>query len=208
MVTIFDGDAPVPVEPEQSWRRIAMPRLRRRENTAALTILGVESVSLGLVDAALRRTENGYAYAGPDELFGPAADGDTALGKQIAGLLERWCADAAAINAPLAIGGHVDHRLVPDAMARWEAGTIEWYEDFPYAEAQPGSSPLIKGLCPRWHAVDPDAWIDAAAVYRSQARILFGGTDMLAARLRAHATRRGVEAGLSYAERCWVTASK
>ncbi|MGI4956399.1 MAG: PIG-L deacetylase family protein, partial [Janthinobacterium lividum] len=87
--------------------------LRRDEDAAACAILGADTLWLDFAEAPHR------GYASPPTLFGPLLATDdigAAMQDAIAGLLE----DTAPllVLAPQAIGGHVDHVVVVNALRR------------------------------------------------------------------------------------------
>lgn len=101
---------------------------RRAEDVAALAVLGVRAVHLGLRDApfrlAVERSWRGLVLSAMD-------DADAAeVGRAIAGWVERCGAEVVLL--PLGVGEHVDHRVVHAAHAGI-SGRVGFYEDRPYA---------------------------------------------------------------------------
>ncbi len=112
--------------------------VRRREDVAWNKLLGgrVQFHDLDLLDAPLR-------LACPlDEVFTvPIRPGDRALAR-VAGAIGKWVRQAggrpAAVLLPLALGGHIDHRIVQAAgqevaAAQAARTALALYEDLPYA---------------------------------------------------------------------------
>ncbi len=103
---------------------------RRREDVAALSLLGAEVRHLGLLDAPERRGRAG-------SFRGLCLDRDEAreraeldcVRKAIEALVAELCPTVGYF--PLAVGGHVDHRLVCATHAAVERALF--YEDMPYA---------------------------------------------------------------------------
>jgi LmbE family N-acetylglucosaminyl deacetylase len=111
---------------------------RLREEQAAVTLLGADSLWAGMLDAIYRHPA---AYHGRDTLFGtPAADDPLlpAARAYFAELRERL--PAATFYAPLGVGSHVDHLLTYEA-AQLLGPALVHYEDFPYV-ARPGALEL------------------------------------------------------------------
>lgn len=107
----------------------AVSAAREREDAAYVATLGrgARLVSLGLDDAPLRRPA--------ETVFEPVGALDAPAAHDLLRLLAEAAA-AAAWVAPLALGGHVDHRLTRDAAAAACRGRpLAWYEDLPYAFA-------------------------------------------------------------------------
>jgi LmbE family N-acetylglucosaminyl deacetylase len=180
--------------------------VRRAEDQRALAVLGAERVELGLLDAIYRLPTTYLSYPA---LFGPPAVDDPFFADLDRALAPHLAADPAAqIYAPLAIGGHVDHRLVfAYASALAGVGRRVWfYEDLPYAlrpeEAARRQSEL--SLKPRLIALDETALaakIQAIAAYSSQLASLFGSAQAMPQAISAYAQAVGGARGP--AERCF-----
>jgi len=203
VLTAFDGDPP-PGPAPAGWRAIADPAVRQAEDARARARLGVRGVSLGLPDAALRRSGGRPSYPSRLSLFGPPADADEDLLAPIASavheLLDRLGAGT-RLYAPLAAGRHVDHQLARAAVVGDVLpGTATWYEDFPYRLARRD----VLGLRPRYERVRLADWLAAAACYPSQAAALLGGVEPLTRALCERAAMHGAAAGREYATRLWA----
>jgi LmbE family N-acetylglucosaminyl deacetylase len=111
---------------------------RQREDLAAMRQLGAESSWLDFPDAIYRER----LYVSDEDLFGPvkAEDMETAMAVVDEIVVMAGATQPARIYLPLAVGGHVDHRICRmAARGLLDAGHAVWlYEDFPYA-ATPGA---------------------------------------------------------------------
>jgi len=212
VVTIFDGDVPAAQDlPDDGWRSIAEPSLRRREDLAALRRLDCHLVSLGLPDAALRTSGVGAdarpRYRSARRLFGPIHPADEALIERLREALAPHLATADRVHVPLAAGHHVDHRLVRMAVTNLlPAARARWYEDFPYLldpRDHEGLRPVVEPL----DATHVQCWMEAAAEYESQAEALLGSTARLRGEVRARAAEHGRSAGFVVADRHWQSIS-
>lgn len=107
---------------------------RRDEDTAALAVLGADTLWLDFPDAIYRGTPP--CYPSDETLFGSVHAGDLSIDEQLAALLttvhER--APLAVLYAPLGVGHHVDHQLCCSAADRLtqQRANVKFYEDFPY----------------------------------------------------------------------------
>jgi LmbE family N-acetylglucosaminyl deacetylase len=194
VVTVFTADQPAghPLSrlarrSHASWGAGDQPfSARRDEDSAGLELLGVRSQHLGLHDAIYRRSDGGNALYS-DPLTPPAAED-----------LERFLpALADALRAPLSVasretrilcpagtGGHVDHRLVRQAVELIaDADSIVYYDEYPYS-ARPGVSSETSDGATGWPlsllaltAEEVEARIAAARCYGSQLRGLFPTRD-------------------------------
>ena len=199
---------------------------RRLEDERYAAFAEVSMVWLDLADAVYR------GYEGDDELLGDPRADDPApvdlLRREIVRL------EPQRVYLPLAVGGHVDHRLARDAgtallhdARRWVMpgpeylGRIAYYEDFPYAwwdeftriEELPGGTlpglPEGVSVAPEYADVSDmlERKIRGIALYESQIDRLFTDTKAMADAVRSHATRIADIGRVPNggAERYWVT---
>ena len=219
VVTIFAGppDPDVPLSPfaqslHARWRMsVDAVKTRQEEDREALARLGARPCHWSYRDAIYRRTpDGGYAYTSEDALWGSVHPSEAELVHELGDRIgELALVPRGTLYVPLAVGAHIDHRIV-----RWAAEgggrALLYYEDFPYAEdPERVDAALGEG---RWRpAVVPlsdealEAKIAAVACYRSQMSSFWGSREEMAASVRAFAERIG---GAGAAERYWrVTAS-
>ncbi len=199
--------------------------IRRLEDERFAYFAESSVVFLDLPDAVFR------GYEGDGQLLGPPRDDDRApveiLRQEIARL------EPQKIYFPLAIGGHVDHRLARNVgieMLReprawvmpgpdW-AGIVTFYEDFPYAwwesfrrladlgEDAVGPLPADVSIAPEFADVtDQVEWkISGITLYASQLDRLFGGRKPMAETVRSYGRAVAGLGGLpGYAERYWAS---
>ncbi len=193
------------------------PAARRAEDLRALATLGpsVQAVHYTLPDCIYRlHPATGQPlYAGEQALFGSVHPDDPARADlRTAPPLP----SGAVLYVPLGVGGHVDHRIVREAVAGWglPEDSLRYYEDYPYA-AQPGAleaalaevgpvRPLVVSL--------PEGALEvkirAAACYESQISTFWSGLAAMAEALRAEAARIGGERLWSLAPRSARTAPR
>ena len=183
--------------------------VRRREDEAAMAILGAEAERLEHLDAVYRLPQR---YDGDAALLGEPALEDR-LGLELALDLAPILAGSprAEILAPLAAGGHVDHRVVHRvalALAR-QGREVCFYEDFPYAARRLAVAERRAAIAVELEPVSLDIAatlqrkVAAVLAYGSQLDALFGGIEEARAAIVAYA--RAVGAG-GPAERTWRVA--
>ncbi|WP_174279401.1 PIG-L deacetylase family protein [Sphingomonas bacterium] len=150
--------------------------LRRAEDSAACAVIGAEPVHLPFLEAPHR------GYASARDLFGPRRADDTMvdqLAPALATLLDRLAPDL--LLGPLALGDHVDHWVVRDALARGGRAVLLW-EDWPYLD-RPG---VVAGE-PRCRVALDDELrarrIAMCGAYPTQLGFQFGGHAAMAARI-------------------------
>lgn len=200
VVTVFDGDVREGGVAPVGWRRIAAPDRRRQENARALGRLGIEALSLGFVEAALRGTEGRPTYPAPEDLVSAISSSDSRLYVRLRALLSPLIKGAAIVYAPVAgEGAHVDHRLLRHALDPPGRVPLVLYEEFPYPAPAPPA-----GFVARAEPVEIDDWIAAASLYRSQVAALFPQWDAFSVALRAFAEARSDGTDGRYGVRYWV----
>lgn len=149
--------------------------IRRAEDEAACAALGAEARHLPYAEAPHR----GYNDA-PALFAGRRADDDG--GGDVAGALADLCGAVQpdVLLGPRAIGAHVDHLVVREAMVGLPHRTA-WWTDWPYAGRSDAPDPFATAdLDARRLAVivghaDVTAKLDACAAYASQIGFQFGG---------------------------------
>jgi len=158
--------------------------LRRAEDRAACAVIGADAVHLPLLEAPHR----GYARA--PELFAARRDDDAMLAPltaALAGQIEALEPDL--LLGPLAVGDHVDHWLVRDALAAIDHPVLLW-EDWPYL-ARAAMRPVE-----RLHQEHPLSDTNRAdriamcASYTSQLGFQFGSAERMAAAIDAITVER------------------
>lgn len=180
--------------------------LRRREDEAAMAILGAEAERLERLDAVYRLPQR---YDGDAALLGEPALEDR-LGVELASDLAPILAASprAGILAPLAVGGHVDHRVVHRvavALAR-RGREVRFYEDFPYAARPFAVEDRRAAIALELEPVSVDIAatierkVDAVLAYASQIDALFGGVEPARAAIVDYARVTGSG---GHAERIW-----
>ena len=185
-------------------------KARRREDREALGLLGAEAFHWRYRDCIYRRTEEGrFAYPGEDTLWGPIDPADAGL---IDRLRDRIGALLPGVSGrlyvPLAVGRHVDHRIVRTA-AEESGVSLTYYEDFPYAEDAESVTTAMEDDAWRAETVPLseaalEAKIEAIACYRTQMSTFWESPGEMAESVRAYVERLG--AG-SPAERYWSVSS-
>lgn len=154
--------------------------LRRAEDVVACAAIGADAVHLPFLEAPHR----GYANAAA--LFGPRLQDDALIDRLVPALAQAMrTLRPDLILGPLAIGDHVDHHVVRDALAIAACGVeLLLWEDWPYLDrsAAPASKPASK--------LDLDAWmrerrLAMCEAYHSQIGYQFGSRERLASRIAA-----------------------
>lgn len=158
--------------------------LRRAEDEAATAALGVRFRHLPLREAPHRGYESAAA------LFGPVAAADDAGPAVVAdavaaALAEEFPAGLDLVLGPQALGGHVDHRHVRDALpglaGRLDAVWSAW-ADTPYLFRPGADAPAGTPRAPS--PAELTAKVDACAAYATQLGFQFSGVQAMADAVR------------------------
>jgi LmbE family N-acetylglucosaminyl deacetylase len=197
--------------------------MRRAEDERYAYFVEASIVDLDLPDAIHR------GYEGDDALLGTPAEDDEppieALRREILRL------EPQQVYAPLAVGGHVDHRLCRDAVLAlldeprsWVmpapdlVGLVSFYEDFPYAwwngfsglsdlDGQGFDLPDGLALEPRYADISDQLERKSAGIrlYATQIPLLFDGEQGLLDDVAGYAARVAQDGrvGSAAAERYW-----
>jgi len=153
--------------------------LRRAEDHAACAVIGATAVHLPLLEAPHR------GYASARELFAARRDDDAMLAplsKALADQITLLSPDL--LLGPLAIGNHVDHWLVRDALETCGASILLW-EDWPYLTRAVDRRTDRPALVHPLNDADRAARIAMCAAYASQLGFQFGSLQAMETAVRA-----------------------
>jgi LmbE family N-acetylglucosaminyl deacetylase len=177
---------------------------RQEEDRQALSFLGAEPLHWQYRDCIYRRTPGGeFPYAREEALWGEIHPSEAGLVRELAERIRALPLEG-TLYVPLAVGRHVDHRIVRQASEGSERPLI-YYEDFPYAAGRGAVEAALADST--WQAERLplsqealQAKIAAITRYRSQITTFWGNTSDMAAAVRAFAERTGNDRP---AERYW-----
>ena len=204
VVTVFAGD-PSPGTDSPAARELrvrfgleAEPGVSRRaEDAESCKKLGAACEHWEFLDAMYRTGFQGEPlYPTLASLYSAPAD-DAVLSAVVQRLTAAEGADL--VVAPLAVGGHVDHRMVRMAAERVFGPALACYEDFPYAQRfgalwrAMGNPFAWRGERVALEECDLLAKIEAVRAHASQAAVMFHGDADLVWKIRRYARRRGGE---------------
>lgn len=205
IVTVFTADppagelSPLAAELHAMWGGGENPfALRRREDQESCAILGADCEHWGFADAIYRRDPGGrWLYPSRKALFDKPDPADDGVVRELARRLSAL--SGLAVRGPMAIGGHVDHRLVRAALEAAGLPGLELYEDYPYARSRKQRL-LARGLSLGWSsrtlplsAADLDTKVAAIAAFASQLGAAFESGYDLRQEIEKFALARGGE---------------
>jgi LmbE family N-acetylglucosaminyl deacetylase len=196
VISVYCGNPP-PVKGQDGSLRTFQrkgyvnPRLRRKEDIAAMHAMDADFVHLGFADSIYRRSPltNEFIYRRSRERWVSPRVDDLAHVEELYLVLRRLCHNLGRILlvSPMGIGQHVDHTIVAQVALRVaEGGTsLLFFEDFPYVvdrevgsgvEDGPAQALLrLKQEAVLRHVLPVDAAAKASLIsrYRSQIPALF-----------------------------------
>jgi len=170
--------------------------LRRVEDRRSCQLLGAKGRDFDIPDCIYRRDpgSGAHLYASEAALFGELHPGEEPLVTQLGDALAGVIPAETQVVAPLAVGGHVDHRLVHEA-AKNLGVTVWYYADYPYIEYA-GQEEWVR-LAQRDHvdlAVSNSglqAWISSIAAHTSQVSTFWPDLEAMAVAVGAYHGRVG-----------------
>ncbi len=168
-------------------------RLRRGEDGRATGRLGARRVHFGFFDCIYRKDAQGLPlYA--DAMYVPVHSCDADLPARIAEALRPRLRPDDRLVCQLAIGEHVDHRLVRSA-AELLGRPLLYVADIPYLFNHPDElAPHTQAMVASMQPVTADgfsAWIAAVEEYRSQMSTLFESFEALREAMRLYWSEGG-----------------
>lgn len=205
VITVFAGNPePGPISTyaaglQDRWEVAESPMIARRaEDRMACGRLGASVVHLQIPDAIYRRNATQEPiYDSEELLFQDINSEESQLPRTIQHLLKDVVPPEARVYCPLAVGGHVDHRIVRMAVGGLFYRMF-YYQDLPYAARGgviPSSLPAIEGerLLLSLADLEMELWAQASAEYRSQLSTFWGEYQALLMELqRFHDEQGGV----------------
>lgn len=154
---------------------------RRREDAAAVAVLGARPIWLDIPDAIYRMESRAHRYPTREALFG-APRGEAETVARAVRLILDVTEDIDCLLLPLGVGGHVDHRMTR-TIGEMVINTVRpaltlWYEESLY-QVQQGDLAWrdvpVDGLSVTASALTGDLWnLKCSAIrrYTSQLRML------------------------------------
>jgi LmbE family N-acetylglucosaminyl deacetylase len=167
--------------------------MRRAEDEEASRIVGADLVHFDIPDCIYRRSPEGEFLYTETVMTSPHPV-DRNLPRRVATALRSELRSDDMLVCPLALGGHVDHRLVRRAAESLRRPLLG-YADVPYILNNPQTlEPVIGSLESQLYPVSEtglDAWLRGVAAYRSQVPSLFYGEGTLEDAIRSYWAGQG-----------------
>lgn len=166
---------------------------RREEDRRSCGILRARLRHLSLPDCIYRaHPENPrhFLYTSESAIFGEIHPAETPRLRELAATLQTALPNTAEIVCPMALGGHVDHRLTR-AAAELLTRPLWYYADYPYVLRE---SAALQQMSANWqqHTFPMSeaaltAWNNSVAAHASQVGTFWRDAEAMNAALRAYA---------------------
>lgn len=164
-------------------------RLRRAEDVRAASIVDAKALHFDFLDCIYRRGPDGeWLY--PSGVFVPPHAADADLPSQITATLASHLQSDDVVVSQLAIGRHVDHLLVRQAVEGLDCPVL-YLADIPYFLKHPDElEASARGMQAEVKSISEagvSAWQEGVAEYKSQLSTLFEPADQLLGAISAYA---------------------
>jgi len=170
---------------------------RRKEDRLSCASLGAAHKHFSVPDCIYRRSpvSGKHLYDSETTIFSAVHLDETQLLADLSALIEKHLPPQAQLVCPLALGGHVDHRLTR-AAAEVLGNSLWYYADYPYVLRNAEDIPRL--LPPGWERqvfelseADLQAWVRSVAAHQSQISTFWDDLGALRSMLQAYIDQNG-----------------
>ncbi len=167
--------------------------LRRIENQNAARRVGATVENLTIADAIYRRSDTGTLFY-PESIFIEPNPRETRLAEEVSRQFSAKLTQYDTLVCPLAVGGHVDHRITR-AAAELLNRPLWYYADIPYTLRYPDTlAPAIDRMTSKTFFISAKglkAWEDSIAAHASVLLSLFADEQDMRQRIKEYARTSG-----------------
>ncbi len=170
---------------------------RRKEDRLSCASLGAAHKHFSVPDCIYRRSpvSGKHLYDSETAIFSAVHPDEAQLLEGLSALIEKRLPPDAQLVCPLALGGHVDHRLT--RIAAEALGYPLWYyADYPYVLRSAGDIPSllpsgwVRQVFPLSEA-DMQAWVRSVAAHQSQISTFWGNINAMETAIRSYSQDSG-----------------
>lgn len=167
--------------------------LRRIEDRNAGRRVGALVQHLSIPDGIYRRSDTGTLFY-PDNVFSEPNPRDIKLADNISEQLLERLTQYDTVVSPLALGGHVDHRITRMAAEKLKR-PLWYYADIPYLLRYPESlAPAVEGMNNKNFFISAkglSAWQGSIAAHASQISSLFEDENDMRQKIKEYSQNNG-----------------
>ncbi|PKO07365.1 MAG: hypothetical protein CVU41_01300 [Chloroflexi bacterium HGW-Chloroflexi-3] len=171
------------------------PKIRRLEDIKASKLLGARYKHFNLPDCIYRKDLDGNPIVREeDDLYQPIPPSQQFLVDKISDEIHRKVKTDDIIVSPMAIGNHIDHRIIVAAIKKFSLFSLLFYEDYPYVVKSHSSSIDNSKLTPIKFDLQEEnikTWHAAIAAYQSQISTFWKNTNRMNKEIIEFASRGG-----------------
>lgn len=162
---------------------INAPDIRRDEDMKACAILGASVRYFDFPDCIYRFDQDGKPIIEKEEdLYQDIPDSEQYLVNTFQEIIKRNTYSSDIIVSPMAIGNHVDHRIVLASILKLKPENLFFYEDYPYVSQLQHNNSDINQLIP-WQfnlsQMDIENWHKSISEYQSQISTFWQNTERM-----------------------------
>lgn len=147
---------------------------RRQEDSLSCSIMGTAYHHFSVPDCIYRHSDapDGYLYPSEDAILGEIHPAERKLIDSLSDMIVKMLPQNAVLVSPLALGGHVDHRLTR-AAAKQVDHPLWYYADYPYVLDEPEWPDLLGIGTDHSHLFEISqaglrVWVEAVGAHKSQ----------------------------------------
>ncbi|MBW6472915.1 MAG: PIG-L family deacetylase [Anaerolineaceae bacterium] len=171
------------------------PKIRRLEDIKACKTLGAQYKHFNLPDCIYRKDEDGNPIVREEnDLYQPIPPSQLFLVNKISDEINRKATSDDIIISPMAVGNHIDHRIIVAAITQVSHRPLLFYEDYPYV-IKSHSSPIdnSKLTAVKFDLQDENikTWHASIAAYQSQITTFWKNTNRMKEEIIDFAGRGG-----------------
>jgi len=167
--------------------------LRRIEDRNAARRVGAIVQHLPIPDGIYRRTQTGTLIY-PENIFTEPSPREARLAEEISKQFSERLTQYDTLVCPLAVGGHVDHRITRSAAELLNC-PLWYYADVPYRLKYPESvPPLVNGMTSKRFFISAkglSAWQESIAAHASQLSSLFADEHVMRQKIKEYLQTNG-----------------
>ena len=148
------------------------PKMRRLEDKVACRILGASYQHFNFLDCIYRLdSQNQPLINCEDDLYQNIPISENYLVDEISELIRSQISEQDVIISPLAIGNHIDHQIVVNAIKKLNLKNLLFYEDYPYVIKTSKEKKLYQNLIPQSYHLSKNnmfKWHESITAFTSQ----------------------------------------
>ena len=157
------------------------PQARREEDILSCSILGARHRHFNYLDCIYRvDDQNKPIVVKEEDLYQAIPPTQIHLVEEIQNLILSLVNDEDIIISPMAIGDHIDHRILLKSIQNLNLKNTRFYEDFPYIQKSQPIDSNLSTLCANKYELSSEniiKWHESVAAHTSQISTFWDSQD-------------------------------